>query len=314
MVSDQGMVQDPSPLIGEGVGDALGMPFETKKSDDPELLAWDGRYLPSEFHQLNPGQWTDDTMMAKLITESLFLCGGFYPRDIADRYRHWLINGAKRGMGKTTQAALENLDRGVPWCKSGIDGSEGNGTAMRSAPIGAFYHEDLYTTAEFARIDARITHRSREAEEGSAAVSVAVALLLNGVKVEDLVTKTIGYLEDSKIKDRLQRLVFYQNSGDVDAPEAMKLFGTSAHVVQTVPSAFSAFVFTKTYEEAVQAAVRAGGDTDTTAAITGALAGTYYGFSAIPKRYRDSLEGIDHFKRLESKIQVGPRAPVLWNL
>jgi len=308
------MAEDPSTLIGQGVADALGMPFETRKPDDPFLVNWDGTYQASEYHQLRPGQWTDDTMMAKIVMESLYICGGFYPRDIAQRYQHWYLAGPLRGMGTTTKKAMQNLRAGMSWSESGIVGAEGNGTAMRAAPFGAFYQEDPFTAAQFARMEANITHKSLEAEEGSAAVAVAVSLLWTGAEPKEVVAKTMEYLRESKVKLALNRLVFYQKSNDVSASEALKLFGTKAHVVQTVPSAFAAFVLTASYEEAVLTSIRSGGDTDTTAAIAGALAGTYYGFKAIPKKYREGLEDWEHLRKIESKINVGPNTSVLWRL
>lgn len=308
------MADNPSTLVGQAVGDAAGMPFETRKPDDPLLVNWDGTYQASEYHQLRPGQWTDDTMMAKIVMESLYICGGFYPMDIAQRYQHWYLAGPLRGMGKTTKRAMQNLRDGMPWNESGVVGAEGNGTAMRAAPFGAFYQEDPLTAAQFARMEANITHKSLEAEEGSAAVAIAVSLLWTGASPQEVVEKTIEHLRESKVKLALSRLVFYQKSNDVSAIEALKLFGTKAHVVQTVPSAFAAFVLTSSYEDAVLTSIRSGGDTDTTAAIAGALAGTYYGFKSIPKPYREGLEDWEHLRRLESRINIGPKTSVLWRL
>ena len=306
------MISDPSTLVGEAIGDSLGMAFETRNPDDPLLLNWDGSYLPSEYHHLNPGQWTDDTMMAKLLMESLFICGGFYPRDLSERYLHWYLAGPLRGMGKTTKASMQRLKSGIPWNDSGIDGAEGNGTAMRIAPMGAFYHEDPLTAAEFARVEARITHKSLEADEGSAAVAVMTALIWKGVSKLSLIGETLPFLRVSKIKEKLTILGDIQDKTTLE--EAFRIFGTRAHVVQTVPSAAAAFILTDSYVDAVTSAIRNGGDTDTTAAVAGALAGTYYGFAAIPKKYKAQLEGIDHFRKLESRINVGPSTCPLENL
>jgi ADP-ribosyl-[dinitrogen reductase] hydrolase len=73
-------------------------------------------------------------------------------------------------------------------------------------------------------------------------------------------------------------------------------------------------MLTDSYEEAIMAAIRAGGDTDTTAAITGALAGSYYGFDAIPKKFKLSLERMDHLHKLDTHIGVGPNTAVMWKL
>lgn len=306
---------DHAPLVGEAVGDALGMAFETMRPDDDSLTSWDGStYHPSEYHGLRPGQWTDDTMMAKIITESLVTCGGYYPRDVADRYLAWYRSGNHRGMGKATREALERILNGTPWNRSGVEGAEGNGTAMRAAPLGFFFHEDLVTTREFAQMDARITHRSLEAEMGSVAVALGVALLLNKVEPKELVEKVVEHLADSNVKLGLEKITFYQRQGGVTAAEALRIIGTRAHVTQTVPAAFAAFTMTSSYEETVRVAIRAGGDTDTTAAIAGALAGTFYGINAIPKAWKDNLEDFHHLRRLETKIARGPRSDALWRL
>jgi len=303
---------DPAPLVGGAVGDALGMAFETKKADDAELLQWDGEtFLPSDYHKLSPGQWTDDTMMSKFIAESLVACGGYYPRDVADRYRIWYRSSDHRGMGKTTRAALVNLDNGLPWTKSGVQGAEGNGTAMRAAPLGIFFREDLVTVREFTQIDARITHASLEAQMGSVAVSIGVALLAEGVELEALIDQVLEHLDESQVKQGLQKVAFYQRQPDFPAADALKVIGTSAHVTQTVPSAFASLVLTKSYPEAIRVAIRAGGDTDTTASITGALAGTHYGLSAIPKPWQ-KIENFDHLRRLDVRITKGPRSDALW--
>jgi ADP-ribosyl-[dinitrogen reductase] hydrolase len=306
------MVDDHSPLVGCAVADALGMPFETKPANDPMLLNWDGSYLPSEYHKLNPGQWTDDTMMSKMLMESLYICGGFYPRDVANRYLHWYLAGDTRGMGKTTRAALQRLKEGYRWTDSGLDHAEGNGTAMRSAPMGAFYHEDPLTVAEFARIESRITHKSIEASEGSAAVALMVAYIWQGVEKGSLIKSILGYLNQSKIKSKLTHLD--QQKDSLTLAEAFNTFGTLSRVTQTVPSAFAAFLLTNSYEEAVMAAIRAGGDTDTTASIAGSIAGSYYGFGAIPNKFKLPLERMDHLHKLDSHIGVGPNTSVMWKL
>ena len=138
-------------------------------------------------------------------------------------------------MGKTTKQAMQNLRNGMPWSESGVVGAEGNGTAMRAAPFGAFYQEDPLTAAQFARMEANITHKSLEAEEGSAAVAVAVSLLWTGARPREVVEKTIEYLRDSKVKLALSRLVFYQKSYDVSAVEALKLFGTRHTLFKPCP-------------------------------------------------------------------------------
>lgn len=298
------MTENPSPLVGQAIGDSLGMPFETQPANSPELLAWDGSYLPSEYHNLRPGQWTDDTMMARMIAESLISRNGYYPPDVSKRYVEWFCSGDHRGMGKTTRTALDKLNQGASWAESGIQGAEGNGTAMRAAPIGFFYKEDLPTVREFARLDAKVTHRSHEAEMGSVAVAIGVALLARGkADKTNLVSQVIPWLEGSRIKTCFSYMFSFFEG--LFVKDALRRTGTKAHVVETVPAAFAAFTLTSSYVEAVEAAIRAGGDTDTTAAITGALAGTYYGLEGIPERYTHDLEIFDTLRDIDLQLTKG---------
>ena len=194
-------------------------------------------------------------------------------------------------MGRSTRLALENLNQGCSWAKSGIE-SEGNGTCMRASPFGIYYFEDPETAAEFARIDAKITHNTVEAQEGSVAVAVASALLFDGKGKEFLLDEVIEFLKDSKIKSLLINLNEHQiKKGNVK--DIMKTFGTKAHVLETVPSAFAAFLLTESYEQCILTAIKAGGDTDTTAAVSGGFAGLYYGRDSIPQKYIDGIENLE---------------------
>lgn len=305
------MANDPSPLVGQAIGDSLGMGFETQPANSPELLAWDGSYQPSAYHKLSAGQWTDDTMMARALAESLMSCNGYYPRDVADRYLAWYRSGDHRGMGRTTRTALTQLNEGVPWTRTGVIDALGNGSAMRAAPLGLYYQEDLATVREFARMDACVTHDSLEAEAGSTSVAVAVALLASGkADRSTLVEQLLPWVNEHELAVAISHLT--EDLRGADIQKVLETTGTAAHVLQTVPAAIAAFIYTTSYQEAVEAAVRAGGDTDTTAAITGALAGTFYGFGGIPKKYLKDLEDFATLRKVEVRISKGPRSNILW--
>lgn len=299
-------------LTGLAVGDALGVQFETAPFDDPRLLRWDGKMGPSEYHQLRAGQWSDDTMMAKLLSESLLYSGTYCPGDAAKRYAAWLESGDKRGMGKATERALSRLRSGLSWTQSGIIDAEGNGSAMRAAPIGVFYHHNVEAASHMAVVDASITHGSKEAQCGSVAVAVATAVLTMGGDRHSFAYKVLDWLpEGSRVRlgiesvVRLCEDVFWKSDmGPTTvraASMALAAIGTKSHVVQTVPAAFLAFMATESYKDAVEAAIRAGGDTDTTAAITGALAGTFYGIDQV-RPYLASVEKCDLLRNLEERL------------
>lgn len=311
-------MSEPATLTGLAIGDALGMPFETLHWTSSALGSWDGSFMSGISNELQPGrqpgEWTDDTKMAKALAESLVEFETYNPPATAAGYIQWYKSGDHRGMGKATREALEKILRGFHWVDAGV-ASEGNGTAMRVAPIGLFYRNSLMTAMEMARIDARITHISLEAEVGSMAIAGAVAMLANQlVKPSNLVFALNQVLEEgSVISKKLRQLELDLKEGSFEDP-AQSLghlieMGTGAHVVETVPAALFCFSVTSSFSEAVELAVRAGGDTDTTAAITGALAGTYYGTDQV-EPYLDQLEEADLLQFLDHTMYLtSPKIP-----
>jgi ADP-ribosyl-[dinitrogen reductase] hydrolase len=288
-------------LLGGAVGDALGVPFETKLVNNPELNEWDGKtFLGSEHHNLKPGQYSDDTQMSLMVAESLIINHRFNPDDLAARYVDWMVSGRARGWGKTTLMAIQNLQAGKHWSESGIAGSEGNGTAMRAAPFGVYFRNDLKSLVQICKIDSAITHASPEAEAGSIAIALAAAYAVND-DVNGLLDRIHEQLPDSKLKNTIFSLDSLINSEHITPQQALKVLGTKANVRETVPAALYLFLKMNNYYDAVVTAIRAGGDTDTTAAIVGALFGAKLGIKAIDKRFY-AVEDFDKLVELDSQL------------
>ena len=288
-------------LLGTAIGDALGVPFETKLLNNKELLEWDGStYLGSEHHKLKPGQYSDDTQMSIVVAESLIANSGFNPDDLAQRYLSWIKSGLARGYGKTTLMAMQNLDSGRHWSESGVAGSYGNGTAMRAAPFGVYFRNDLRSLVNIVKIDSAITHVSEDAEAGAIAIALAAAYAVNN-DTDDLLDKICQYLPNSKVKNTIFSLGSLVDSGYITPEQALRVLGTRANVQETVPAAIYCFLKFDNYIEAVRAAIRAGGDTDTTAAIVGALFGAKFGINGIDKSFY-SVEDFNKLMELDSQL------------
>lgn len=301
----------PATLTGLAIGDALGMPFEMDHFTSERLMGWNGDYWPcAENHPflngLAAGQWTDDTKMARALSESLAEDRTFNPGDIARRYLAWFNSGDLRGIGSTTSKALTNLKQQKPWTNTGVIGSEGNGTAMRIAPLGLFYRNWPTAVAKMARLDATITHDSDAAREGSVAVAVAIALMVGKQYPKaKLIPALLDILQPGQIELRLRGTKAKVNRASQSIEAAYSVLtemGAGGHVVETVPAAFLAFLATNTFADAVKIAIMAGGDTDTTAAITGALAGSFYGIDGIDGYYKKHLEDFDQLHGLEREL------------
>jgi ADP-ribosylglycohydrolase len=290
-----------SVLLGTAVGDALGVPFETKLPNYELLVQWDGKtFLGSDHHNLKPGQYSDDTQMSLMVAESLVENHGFNPDDLARRYVEWITSGRARGYGKTTLMAVQNLISGKRWSESGIAGSWGNGTAMRAAPFGVYFRDDLHSLVNIVKIDSAITHASEEAEAGAIAIAMTAALAVQG-DTEGLLDRLWEILPDSKLKSIVFSLDSLVNSPFIQPSQALRVIGTKSNVKETVPAALYCFLKFDNYHEAIEAAIRAGGDTDTTAAIVGALFGAKLGFKAIDSAFH-SVEDFDKLIMLDSKL------------
>ena len=289
-------------LLGTAVGDALGVPFEKKLSNYEGLVEWDGRtYLGSEHHKLLPGQYSDDTQMSLMVAESLIKNQGFNPDDLAAQYMDWLISGRARGYGKTTLLAVQNLQNGKHWSESGIAGSTGNGTAMRAAPFGVYFRNDLYSLVNICKIDSAITHASEEAEAGSIAIALAAAYAVNN-NLDNLLEKVWEKLPTSKVKSTIYSLGSLIESDYITPQQALRVLGTKADVRETVPAALYCFMKFSNYHEAVVAAIKAGGDTDTTAAIVGALFGAKSGMKGIDNNIVKGVEDYNRLMELDSQL------------
>lgn len=291
-------------LVGCAIGDALGNPFEMKPASSQALQEWDGLFKAGgTFWKGEAGQYTDDTLMSMALSASLAEKEGFDPEHVAAQYLAWYESGNTRGIGTTTANAMHNLLEGASWQESGltksIDGlpAGGNGTAMRAAPIGLWYRKDPESLLSNAMLDATITHNSFEPKMGSIAVALATAMLANRTSnPQSVAWEVTDILTDSVVKEKILLAQKWLEQGtplESIALEALAEIGVSGYVPETVGAAFFCLGATTNFKDAVVMAVKAGGDTDTTAAIVGALAGTYYGLDAIPSEYKDKVENFE---------------------
>ncbi len=163
-------------LQGLSVGDALGECFFGYARYVIDQIR--ARALPSR-----PWSYTDDTEMALSIVEVLFADGHLDPDHLAAAFARRF--DVARGYGAGAYRILLDIQRGVPWHEVapsmfGGSGSFGNGAAMRVAPLGAFFADDLDDLVEAAARSARVTHAHPEGVAGAIAVALAAALAYRG--------------------------------------------------------------------------------------------------------------------------------------
>lgn len=288
---DLGRAQES--LRGLSVGDALGARWEGS-AFDPLRLAMDR----SEGRETLP--WTDDTQMALALVDELAAQGTVdcdrLAAAFARRYEPW------RGYGRGMHALLPTLRDGGSWREHAPrlfpGGSYGNGSAMRVAPLGAFFHDasSAQVVAEAHR-SAEVTHAHPEARAGAAAVALAswLAARSRGGEVPplaamwDAVTSPL----DPALETTRGLLRAAELGTAVPFADVVFQLGNGARVTcaDSVPLAlWIALRHLDDYSAAVRHAIAAGGDADTIAAIVGGVVAARGGIDAIPRTWRDRVE------------------------
>lgn len=294
-------------LVGLAVGDALGAPFEFMHYK--RLLKLKNEEIFKTAAEDGLLRYTDDTLMAIALARAIVDAKKFDPSAVAEEYYKWYLSGDLRGIGITVNRALANYGKTRNWKECGIldKFAAGNGTAMRVAPLALYnYKASLRKLYEEVRYDSIITHYNEEAITGAFVVALAIKQILEGARKEDILDKLIGTLESFGIKnavfDKLNVVSDLLLSGVSFGEEVIEKIGNSGYVAESVPLAIYLFLESDNFEDTVYKAVKSGRDADTHAAIAGSIAGCYYGFNVIPKKYVDILEERDYLIILAKSI------------
>jgi ADP-ribosylglycohydrolase len=282
-------------LEGLSVGDAFGERSPLHQAVLRGLLP--PRALPKP-----PWRYTDDTEMALSIVAVLREHRGIdqerLARSFAGRYDR------SRQYGAGSERLLSRLRAGEPWREAAralFDGrgSWGNGAAMRVAPLGAYFADDLDAVVEQARHSAEVTHAHPEGIAGAVAVAVAAAwawrsrsarAVPRGRKFLDLVVPMVPEGETLAKLRRAREL-----PPDAPVATAVALLGNGAAISapDTVPFAlWCAARRLDDYEAALWFTASGQGDVDTTCAMVGGIVALYTGVDSIPpewRKYRESL-------------------------
>lgn len=266
-------------LLGQLAGDALGSLVEFCNPDDIR------RKYPKGVRELTDGgtwntiagQPTDDSEMALSLARMLADQGRYDPEEARKAYVFWL-NSGPFDCGMTVAGGL----RGRP-----NPDSQANGAMMRISPLGIFgANHNLEDVAEWARQDAAITHPHPVCQQANALFTMAIAYAIRqGCDGRDLYEQIVTWAEeDMKVDGSLLEAV----RGAAESPPA-NYIRRQGWVLTAFRNALWQLLYATNLEEAVVDTVMRGGDTDTNAAICGALLGAVYGRNAVPGQWVESL-------------------------
>jgi ADP-ribosylglycohydrolase len=296
-------------LLGTAVGDSIGLPAEGISRLRAKKMfpgPWRHRFI------LGRGMLSDDTEHTLFVVQSLLAHS-----TSAERFARrlgwclkWWFASLPAGIGMATARACLKLWFGFTAQNSGVF-SAGNGPAMRSAPIGAFFCASAGELGAFTEASARVTHTDPKALIGSRAIAVAAALivrdgperrpapeafckLLREVAPEDAEWSGIVGMIESGLTGDLTVDDFVRSIGQEE--------GVTGYVYHTVPVVLFAWHrHFGDYAQTLTSVWTCGGDTDTTGAIAGALAGLTTGEDGIPE---DWVRGINDWPRTVPLLRI----------
>lgn len=288
-------------LLGLAVGNLLGLPVE---GDWHHHIA--ERY-PNGLTEIDPREahraMDDDLAQAVDLGEAM-LAGGDYVRNFAGRLIRWERENG-RGIGITTGEVIRELRRGAPFPEPAriVYERRGriapNGGVMRCAPVAVARRIHPALLISDSAATCAVTHYANTCQWSCILINAIIALFLNGVEPDlpaiyasaradgcpDL--QEIAHA-DGVLADALDAVAAGE---DPPAGTAWLLddHGLIGHTLLAMQFGLWAATTPLSFEDALIASVAAGGDTDTNAAVAGAVLGARYDTSAIPRRWIDCI-------------------------
>ncbi len=299
-------------LAGLAVGDALGTTVEFRPPGTFEPVT---DMVGGGPFSLEPGQWTDDTSMALCLAESLVETGTFDPRDQMARYVRWhreghlSCTGRCFDIGNATLSALEEFVRtGEPFSGSIDPGSAGNGSLMRLSPVAMAYASDPAQAIDLAGESSRTTHGAAECVDACRYFAGLLVGLIRGESRDEVLAANYsplgrGHWKMLPLSPKIAEIA----AGSFTRRRPPEIRGTG-YVVDSLEASLWAFYHGESFEDAVLQAVNLGDDADTTAAITGQLAGAHWGVSAIPAGWMEKLAMRETIEMLAKRLATAMSA------
>jgi ADP-ribosylglycohydrolase len=286
-------------ILGTAVGDAIGLPYEGIPKRRLQKLK---PRLDRHRFLFGRGMVSDDTEHTRMVAQAVAASAGNvdeFSRVLSRLLKVWLLS-VPAGTGTATARAISKLLMGFSPQKSGVF-SAGNGPAMRSAIIGVCFGHDPDRMKSLVRASTRITHTDPKAEFGALAIAAAAYYSAARHTQDDMPAHYLEYLSDlmsgelgsNELLDMIAKAAASANTGETTASFAGAMggeIGVGGYIYATVPAVLhSWFRHPDDYASAITGLIECGGDTDTTAAIAGAMVGAGVGVEGIPDIWLQGL-------------------------
>lgn len=284
-------------LDGLGLGDALGEMLSYRFKAAPQRLSQNDLPAGPCFH-------TDDTEMAISICGVLKSHGRIHQDALAKRFARRFERDPERGYGNMTRIQMRGIVAGARWRETaaqafGGQGSMGNGGAMRAAPLGAYFADDLERCAAEARASALVTHTHPEGVAGTMAIALAAAAAWQSrgappaERARSMFDEVLHHTPESQVRRKI--LVASTTGAKVPIENVARTLGNGSLITapDTVPfCVWMAAHHLDGFVEALGKTISVGGDCDTNAAIVGGIVALSAGRKSIPPEWLKAREPI----------------------
>ena len=293
-------------ILGLILGDALGVPVEFKSREEldrnpiKDMIGYGTHNLPA-------GTWSDDSSMTLITLESL--SKGYNPEDIMNGFVKWAYKsymtpyGKTFSIGNTTSIAcrMYKLNKDIKACGETSERSNGNGSLMRILPVSIFLaNESEKTIVEKSFEISGLTHNHIRAKIACGLYSLIVSDLLKGKNLYEALANANRIIGPYIPND--ERIHFKRISDFEILQLNRSAIKSTGYVIDTLEACLWCLFNSSDYKEAVLKAVNLGADTDTTAAVTGSLAGIIFGLEHISSKWIKSLAKFDKIDKLIDKF------------
>lgn len=306
-----------SALLGLAVGDALGVPAEFSSRSRMQRMPVTGMQTGGTWGQ-PIGTWSDDTSLTIAAMDSIARLKKIDGVDVMKNFVRWIdyneftANDDAFDCGNTTGSAINNFLNGATPETCGMDEkhSNGNGSLMRIFPA-VFYAYVKATTDEDAlkivHYFSALTHAHNFSKIGCGIYFLIAAQILDGSdfktaiqngleQAKEFYSQREEFADDVKVYSR----IFEKDFADLPEDE----INSNGYVVSTLEASIWCWLNTSSYKEVVLKAVNLGGDTDTTGAVAGGMAGLAYGVHEIPSDWLKVLKRRAYLEELAESFYI----------
>ncbi|WP_444626790.1 ADP-ribosylglycohydrolase family protein [Flavobacterium columnare] len=300
-----------SALFGVAIGDALGVPVEFKDRDELKRFPVTGMREYGS-HGQPAGTWSDDSSLLFCLADSL--CDGYDTNQIGQYFVHWrngqmwTPHGRVFDIGIATSTAIYRISQGIdPILCGGFNIEDnGNGSLMRILPL-VFYIKDksIGEIHQITKEVSSITHAHFRSVFACFVYIVYAIEILKENNKEDAYDKMrviVNQFLSSKDFNQTEIGLFDRIlKNDIHTLKESEI-ASSGYVLHSLEASIWCVLTSSSYAETVLKAVNLAGDTDTTAAIAGGLAGLIYGYEAIPKAWLEVLARKNDIEKLCNRM------------